>query len=143
MKIVGIIFSVLAGSAMSIQGVLNTRLNSKTGLWEANVYIQGIAFLLSIIAVLVMGKGSLGDFFAVPNIYRIGGILGIMITVFVIVGMGKLNPASATAVILTAQLLTSGIISAFALLGTEKVSFGLWQYIAMALMFAGVILFKI
>ena len=142
MKIIGIVFSALAGSLMSIQGVLNTRLNSKTGLWEAHVYVQGIAFLLSLIAFFVAGKGNLGSFFSAPNIYRIGGILGIMITVFVIVGMGKLNPAYATAVILIAQLLTSGIISAFALLGTEKVPFGMYQYIGTALMLAGVVLFK-
>ena len=61
MKLMGIIFSALAGAAMSLKGVINTRLNSKIGLWEANAFVQGTAFLLSLIAAFVFGKGNFKD----------------------------------------------------------------------------------
>lgn len=35
----GILFSILAGAAMSVQGVLNTRLSEKAGLYEANAWV--------------------------------------------------------------------------------------------------------
>ena len=47
----GILFSILAGAAMSVQGVLNTRLSEKAGLYEANVWVQGTAFALSLLAM--------------------------------------------------------------------------------------------
>ena len=32
----GIIFSIIAGASMSIQGVMNTRLSDKIGIYESN-----------------------------------------------------------------------------------------------------------
>ena len=54
----GFIFSIIAGAAMSIQGVINTRLSEKIGLYESNVFVQGTAFLFSLIAVWIAGKGD-------------------------------------------------------------------------------------
>ena len=42
----GIIFSIVAGAAMSLQGVFNTRLGEKIGTYEANTFVQWTAFLL-------------------------------------------------------------------------------------------------
>ena len=33
---VGFLFAVIAGAAMSVQGVMNTRLSEKIGLYESN-----------------------------------------------------------------------------------------------------------
>ncbi|HCC01495.1 MAG TPA: hypothetical protein DEP60_02210, partial [Ruminococcaceae bacterium] len=55
----GFICSLLAGIAMSVQGVMNTRLGERVGLYEANMIVQGIAFLLSVLAVLFLGTGNL------------------------------------------------------------------------------------
>ena len=41
----GIIFSIIAGAAMSIQGVMNTRLSDRIGIYETNALVQGIAFV--------------------------------------------------------------------------------------------------
>ena len=35
---------------MSIQGVMNTRLSDKVGLFTSNAYVQGTAFLLSLMS---------------------------------------------------------------------------------------------
>ncbi len=40
----GIIFSIIAGASMSIQGVMNTRLSDKIGIYESNAFVQGTAF---------------------------------------------------------------------------------------------------
>ncbi len=143
MKIMGFLFSALAGAFMSIQGVINTRLNSKIGLWEANAFVQGTAFLLSLIAAFVFGKGNFKEITSVPWIYLTGGVFGLLITAFVILGMDKMSPALTVSVILIAQLLVAAIISAFGILGTEKVPFGTFQYIGLLLLISGVIVFKI
>ena len=48
---IGFLFAVIAGSAMSVQGVMNTRLGDKIGLYESNLIVQGTAFVLSLIAL--------------------------------------------------------------------------------------------
>ena len=130
----GIIFSIIAGASMSIQGVMNTRLSDKIGIYESNAFVQGTAFLLSLIAVWIMGKGSFKGIADVNKFYLLGGVLGIIITVTVMLGIGKLSPIS--------QLFVAALIDAFGLMGSEKVAFTWNKYIGMALMIGGVLLFK-
>ena len=75
---------------MSIQGVMNTRLGEKIGLFEANAFMQGTAFVLSVIVMLAAGKGSLTQLTSVNKLYLFGGVLAMLITVMVMLGMGKL-----------------------------------------------------
>ena len=138
----GVIFSIIAGAAMSVQGVMNTRLGDKVGLYEANAIVQGTAFLLSVIAVWLMGKGSFRGVWDVNKFYLLGGVLGLVITVTVMLGIGKLSPTVAISVILISQLAVAALIDAFGLMGSEKVAFGWNKFLGMALMIGGVLVFK-
>lgn len=138
----GIIYSIIAGAAMSIQGVMNTRLGEKIGLFEANAFTQGTAFLLSLIAVFCVGKGNFSQITSANKVYLLGGVLGLIITITVMLGMGKLTPVTAVSIILISQLAVAAVIDAIGLMGTEKVPF-LWnKYAGLALMIFGVLLFK-
>lgn len=139
----GVIFSIIAGAAMSFQGVINTRLGEKAGVFEANAFVQGTAFILSVIVMLLFGQGDVKSIFSADKIYLTGGILGIIITVTVMLGIKNLSPTIAISVILIAQLLVAAGIDAFGILESAKVPFGLTKYIGIALMIAGVIVFKI
>ena len=138
----GIIFSIIAGAAMSIQGVMNTRLSDKIGLYESNAFVQGTAFVLSMIALWIMVKGSLREIANVNKLYLLGGVLGLVITVTVMLGIGKLSPTVAISVILISQLFVAALIDAFGLMDSEKIAFGWNKFVGMALMIGGVLLFK-
>ena len=138
----GIIAAIIAGAAMSVQGVMNTGLSKKIGLYEANAFVQGTAFLFSVIAVWIMGKGGFSGIRDVNKIYLFGGLLGLVITITVMVAIKGLSATAAIAIILIAQLLTATVIDAFGILGSEKTAF-LWnKYVGLALMLAGVVIFK-
>lgn len=139
----GIIFSIIAGAAMSFQGVINTRLGEKIGLYEANAYVQGTAFILAIIAMLLLGKGNIREILSADKIYLTGGILGLIITITVMLGIKDLSPLISISIILISQLTVAAVIDAFGLLGTEKVAIGFTKIIGFVLMVAGVVLFKI
>lgn len=142
-KMTGIISCIIAGAAMSVQGVMNTRLSEKIGLYESNAFVQGTAFLLALIIAWIWGKGSFGEIGSVNKGYLLGGALGIVITVTVMIGMGKTSPAVAVSIILISQLLVAALIDAFGIMGTEKAAF-LWnKYVGLALMVGGMIIFKI
>lgn len=127
---------------MSLQGVFNTRLGEKIGTYEANTFVQGTAFLLSLIAVWFLGKGSFKEIGAVNKIYLLGGVLGMIITITVMFSIQGLSPTTAISIILISQLAVAALIDAFGWFGTEQMPFGLTKYIGLALMIAGVIIFK-
>lgn len=138
----GIIFSIIAGAAMSIQGVMNTRLSDKIGLYESNAFVQGTAFVLSLLAVWILGKGSFREIGNVNKLYLLGGVLGLVITITVMLGIGKLSPTVAISVILISQLFVAALIDAFGIMDSEQVAFGWNKFLGMALMIGGVLLFK-
>lgn len=127
---------------MSVQGVMNTRLQDDVGLWEANAYVQGTAFLLSLIVMWIFGTGDLKAFATTPKGYLLGGALGLVITVTVMLSIKGLDATVAISTILIAQLLVAAMIDGFGWLGQEKASMNTKQFIALALMLGGVVLFK-
>lgn len=139
---IGILFAVVAGAAMSVQGVMNTRLGDKIGIYEANVIVAGLSFLVSLIVLWIMGNGSFKEVLNVNKFYLLGGVLGYAITITVMLAIGKLSPAVAVSIILISQLTVAALIEAFGIMESEKVAF-LWnKYAGLALMIGGVLLFK-
>ncbi len=138
----GLLMSIIAGAAMSIQGVWNTRLSEKVGLFESNMFVQGTAFLLGLLIMFFFGKGNLKELGNTPKLYWLGGVLGIVITVTVMLSIKDLSPTYAISVILISQLLVAALIDAFGWFGSEQVPF-LWnKYVGLLLMIGGVILFQ-
>ena len=141
--VIGFVFSIIAGAAMSVQGVMNTRLQDDLGLWEANAYVQGTAFILSLIVMWLFGTGNLKALATVPKGYLLGGALGLVITVTVMLSIKGLNPTVAISTILIAQLLVAAAIDAFGWMGQEKVAMGVKQFLGLALMLGGGGVFKL
>ena len=139
----GIIFSMIAGAAMSIQGVMNTRLGEHIGTMEANVIVQCTAAVLSLLALLISHSGSFAALGETPKLYWFGGVLGLVITVTVMLGIKNLSPTVSISVILISQLLTAAVIDAFGLLGSERAAFDWTKYVGLGLMLGGVVLFQV
>lgn len=138
----GFIWSAIAGAAMSIQGVMNTRLGEGIGTMEANSIVQCSAAALSLLALAFYRTGSFSGLGSVPWYYMLGGALGLVITITVMLGIGSLSPTVAISVILISQLLVAALIDALGLMGAERVPFGWQKLLGLALMIAGVLTFK-
>lgn len=138
----GIVLSIIAGMAMSVQGVMNTRLGEGIGNMEANAFVQGTAFALAMLALLFYRQGSFAQLGSVSKLYWLGGALGLVITITVMLGIKSLGTTLAISVILISQLLVAALIDAFGLMGSEKVAFDWTKYCGLALMLGGVLLFK-
>ena len=141
--LLGFIFSVVAGMAMSIQGVMNTRLGEHVGTMEANALVQCTAAVLSLLVLLFYRSGSFSALGETPKLYWFGGVLGLVITVTVMLGIEKLSPTLSISVILISQLLVAALIDAFGLMDSEKVAFTWTKYAGLGLMLGGVVLFKL
>lgn len=138
----GVIFSIIAGIAMSLQGVFNTRLGDKIGTWETNAFVQGSGFILTLIIMIFFGNGNFKDIKSVNKLYLLGGLLGVVIIFTVMYGIGSLGATYSIAVILVAQLISAAIIDGFGLFDSKKISFGFNEFLGVAIMIIGIIVFK-
>lgn len=140
----GFILAVVSGMLMSVQGVFNTGVTQKSGLWIAAAFVQITAFIVCIIAWLVTGReGTLGDIFHIESKYMLlGGVMGAFITITVVKALEGLGPARSAMIIVIAQLLCSYIIELFGWFGIEQSSFEWKKLIGMAAAVTGIILFK-
>ena len=120
----GFLACILAGAAMSIQGVMNTRLSEHIGTMETNAFVQCVAAVLSLLVLVFWRTGSFAALGAAPKYCWFGGVLALVAT------------------ILIAQLSAAAAIDAFGIMGTEKLAFGWSKWAGLALMTGGVLLFK-
>ena len=138
----GFVCALIAGAAMSVQGVMNTRLQENIGLWEANAFVQGTAFVLSLAVMWIFGKGHLRSLTEAPWWNLLGGALGLVITVTVMLSISGLSPTLAISAILLAQLAVAALIDAFGWFGAEKLPFTWQKAVGVALMALGVVMMK-
>ena len=138
----GIIFAIVSGISMSIQGVFNTKLSEKIGLWETTVLVQGIALICSIIISLFLRDGSYANLKNTNKYYLLGGALGVVITYTVVKSVSLMGATLGIGIILIAQLLAAAIIDAFGLFGSDKIKFTLNNFIGIAIMIIGIVIFK-
>lgn len=138
----GFLCALIAGAAMSIQGVMNTRLGEKVGVLETNALVQGVGFLLALVLVFFFGKGNIRLIGQSPWYTWLGGVIAPIITVTVMLSIKGLSPTVAISAILLAQLTVAALIDAFGWLGADKVPFTWHKYVGVGLMAAGVLLMK-
>ncbi len=127
---------------MSIQGVFNTRVSEKIGLWETNVLVQGTALIFTLVILLIAGNGNFRNIKEVNKFYLLGGILSAIIIFAVMKGITSLGPTYSIATILVAQLIAAGIIDAFGIFDAEQIKFAFSKFIGLGVMIVGILIFK-
>ena len=96
----------------------------------------------NLITMKKSGYGTFKEIKSTNKLYLLGGVLGVIITFTVMLSMKSLGVTVGTAVILVAQISASALIDAFGLFGTEKVPFSFHEILGIAIMIAGIVLFK-
>jgi len=138
----GIICAIISGIAMSIQGVFNTRLGEKIGVWETTLLVQAIALMVSIVIFFFLRDGSYAYLRNSNKMYLLGGVLGVVITFTVIKSVSSMGPALGIGIILISQLLSAALIDVFGLFGSERIKFSLNHFLGIAIMIIGIVIFK-
>lgn len=140
----GILIALLSGMLMSVQGVFNTEVTKQTNIWVTSTFVQLTAFTLCFLAWFLVGRQApFGSLFKIDKKYMLlGGVIGVLITFTVVLGMSFLGPAKATILIVTAQLIASYLIEILGLFGTEKVDFQWKKLIGVIIIIVGIIIFK-
>ncbi|WP_421383244.1 DMT family transporter [Bacillus salacetis] len=138
----GIIFSLLAGIFITLQGIFNTNVSSMVGLWYTTAIVHGIGLLGSIAVLLFLKDGSLSKITEVNKVYLIGGLFGVIIVYSTMKGISMAGPAFSISVVLISQLTIALIINTFGLLGVEAVPLSFSKIIGVLVMITGVVIFQ-
>ena len=139
----GFLLSVIAGSAMSLQGVFNTRLSEKIGLWQASFIVMLIGFVITLSIAIFSSHINFKELREVNKLYLLGGFLGVIIIYAVMKSIKLMGITCAISIILVSQLTITALIDAFGLFETSQVKFGLTKIFGIALMTVGIIIFKL
>jgi transporter family-2 protein len=142
MNMTGIIYSLVAGIVIAMQGVINTRMSEKAGFWLTNTIVHGSGFLLSLLLYGLIRDGNMGQLQHVSKGYMLGGVLGVIILFSVMKGIGQLGPAYSVAILMIAQLTFALVIDSYGLFGAQKIPFVWNKGIGILIMIAGIVVFK-
>ncbi len=140
--LISIVTALVSGILMSVQGVFNTRVTEKSGLWFTSSIVHFTAFICCLVVLLFVRDAKIDGLKEVNKLYLLGGVLGAGITYTVIVAISKLGPAYAIMLILIAQMISAYLIEIFGLFSTEKVDFMWTKFIGVVIMIGGIILFQ-
>lgn len=138
MHLLAIIASAVSGVFMALQGVFNSRLSEKAGLFRGNLYIHLIALFLAFLLFILFPHPVVRE--KLTFIDFLGGILAPAIILLVAYGIALSGAFSATIAIVAAQTLTATLLDNFGLFGLEKKSFTSTEILGAVLIVSGVYL---
>ena len=140
--LISALMAIASGIMMSMQGVWNTRVTEKAGIWFTNSLVHVTGFIFCLAVLMFVRDANIEGLKAVNKFYLLGGVLGAGIVYTVIMSISKLGPAYAIMIILVAQVFASYLIELFGLFGTEKVSFMWTKLLGVGIMVIGIIVFQ-
>ncbi|CAG9610290.1 DMT family transporter [Pseudoneobacillus rhizosphaerae] len=140
--ILGLIFSLVAGSLLSIQNIFNSKVNERAGSWATTTLVLGMGFLASMAIGLIFEGEKMFNLQNMEPWYWFSGLLGVGVVTCLVQGMRLLGPTYAIAIVLTSQLGFALIFDSFGWLGLEKVAFTFKQLIGVLVIIGGIFVFK-
>lgn len=136
------ITALISGLLMSVQGVFNTRVSEKAGMWFTTGIVHFTAFVVCVIILFFTRDANVMGLKMVNKWYLLGGVLGAGISATVIMAMAHLGPAFAVMLILIAQMLSAYLIEWLGWFGTQKTGFIWSKLVGVGIMVIGIIVFQ-
>lgn len=138
----GILFALLGGACITLQGVANTRISQDIGTWQAATITQLTGFIIAALIWVFVRDGKLGDFKKVKPLYLAGGGFAAIIIFTEVTAIQQIGVTLTISALLIAQLCSTFIIDINGWFGVVKQKMKMPQFIGLAMMIAGVIILK-
>lgn len=137
-----IILPVIAGVAISMQGILSSKMGTKTGFMETAVLIHLFGLLTALAVYIVFSRGSLHFIIRPSLISVIAGSMGVIIVICIAKSI-SLNGAAVTVIVsVLIQMVVSKIIEHYGLFGVPRTPVNIYQILSILMIAGGVILFQ-
>ncbi|MBT2681739.1 DMT family transporter [Bacillus sp. ISL-35] len=134
----GIIFAVIGGAFITLQGVANSRISQDIGTWQTATITQFAGFLLALVILLVSGKGKFQGFSKVRPLYLIGGTFGAIVVFGNVTAIHFIGVTLTVSAMLISQLGMTVLIDQNGWFEIKKQKMKMSQIIGITMMVAGV-----
>jgi bacterial/archaeal transporter family-2 protein len=138
----GLLYALLGGAFVTLQGVANTRISEGIGTWQAATVTQLTGFMMALLILIVIREGNWQKFKQVKPLYLIGGALGAIIIFSNVEAIQQIGVTLTISALLIAQLSLTFLIDGKGWFGVVKQRVRLPQFIGLAMMIAGVVILR-
>ncbi len=133
-----ILFGLLGGFAVGLQGPLSSMITERIGVMES-IFIVHISGALMISVPLVLrGGGNLGEWRHVPWYALLSGGFGLVIIAAISFAIPRVGVAATVTLVVAGQLVLSLVLDHFGLLGADVRHIDLSRVIGVLVLFVGV-----
>lgn len=134
----GIIFAVLSGTFIALQGIFNAKLGYAVGAWLSVTIVHLVGLILALGIYAFKRDADMTAFRRVPWYYSLGGLFGVFVVFGELTAIQQLGVTWAICVLLVAQLIGAFLIDLNGWFGVKKKPVNQGQVMGLALMVVGI-----
>ncbi|PEJ08042.1 DMT family transporter [Bacillus wiedmannii] len=138
----GIVFAVLAGVFITLQGTFNAKLSSHIGIWSTSIITHLIGFLIATTVFLLKKEEKVAALKDVKKIYLVAGVLGGLIICAETIAIHSMGVTLTAGTLMVAQLLTATFIEMKGLFQMKKIQMKRYHIVGTIVMIIGIVVFN-
>ncbi|MBH0359059.1 DMT family transporter [Bacillus toyonensis] len=138
----GILFAIMGGALIILQGTFNARLSSDIGILSRSIITHLIGFLIAISLFFIKKESSLNDLKNVKKIYLSSGTFGVIIIFAETLAIYSMGITLTAGTLMIAQLLTATFIETNGWFGIKKIKIMRHHIIGTIIMILGIVVFN-
>ncbi|PWE74509.1 hypothetical protein B1R38_05095 [Bacillus cereus] len=138
----GILFAIMGGALIILQGTFNARLSSDIGILSRSIITHLIGFLIAISLFFIKKEGSLNDLKNVKKVYLSSGTFAVIIIFAETLAIYSMGITLTAGTLMIAQLLTATFIEINGLFGIKKIKIMSHHVIGTIVMILGIVVFN-
>ncbi|MEH7885360.1 DMT family transporter [Bacillus sp. JJ1609] len=135
----GIIFALLGGAFITLQGVANSKISQDIGTWQTATITQFTGFLVAFIILMFARERKWQGLKKVKPLYLIGGTFGAIVVFGNVTAIHFIGVTLTVSAMLISQLGMTVLIDRNGWFGVMKQKMKVPQLIGIAMMIAGVV----
>lgn len=138
----GVVFAILAGLFITLQGTFNAKLSSHIGIWSTSIITHFIGFLIATTIFLLKKEEKIADLKDVKKIYLVASALGGLIICAETVAIHEMGVTLTAGTLMVAQLLTATLIEMKGLFQIKKIQMERYHIVGTIVMIIGIVVFN-
>ncbi|MGO5007485.1 DMT family transporter [Bacillus wiedmannii] len=138
----GIVFAILAGVFITLQGTFNAKLSSHIGIWSTSIITHLIGVLIATTVFLLKKEEKVAALKDVKKIYLVAGALGGLIICAETIAIHSMGVTLTAGTLMVAQLLTATLIEMKGLFQIKKIQMERYHVVGTIVMIIGIVVFN-
>ncbi|EIT84840.1 hypothetical protein A374_14150 [Fictibacillus macauensis ZFHKF-1] len=136
----GILFAILGGICITVQGVANSQIGAGIGTWQAATLTQFTGFVAAFILMLLFRDNSWKRFKDVKPLYLMGGTFAAIVIFSNVTAIHLIGITISISALLIAQLAIAFLTDRFGWFEVEKKKMRPGHFVGIGLMMLGVLI---